>query len=87
MVTLRKLFFQEAWDTLTIVYVDEELEDEIHREVAQLLEISRSFSFPTTSFLEVGELAELLKMLSNPFYGRLGSRKRSLCGSSLFYER
>lgn len=61
MVNLRKLSFQEAWDTLTIFYVDEELEDEIDREVEQLLEISRSFSFPITSSLEVGDLAEVLR--------------------------
>ncbi|HEY84077.1 MAG TPA: hypothetical protein G4N96_03050 [Chloroflexi bacterium] len=38
----RKLTFQEAWDSSTIFFVDEELEDEIDEKVAGLLRLSQS---------------------------------------------
>jgi hypothetical protein len=38
----RKLTFQEAWDSSTIFFVDEELEDEIDEKVSALLRLSRS---------------------------------------------
>ena len=38
----RKLTFQEAWDSSTIFFVDEELEDEIDEKVSELLQLSRS---------------------------------------------
>ncbi len=38
----RKLSFQEAWDTSTIFFVDEELENEIDKKVAGLLRLSQS---------------------------------------------
>jgi ribosomal protein L29 len=39
---LRKLTFQEAWDSSTIFFVDEELENEIDEKVAELLRLSQS---------------------------------------------
>lgn len=38
----RKLTFQEAWDSSTIFFVGEELEDEIDEKVAELLRLSQS---------------------------------------------
>lgn len=38
----RKLTFQEAWDSSTIFFVDEELEDEIDEKVSELLRLSQS---------------------------------------------
>jgi hypothetical protein len=38
----RKLTFQEAWDSSTIFFVDEELEDEINEKVSELLHLSQS---------------------------------------------
>jgi hypothetical protein len=38
----RKLTFQEAWDSSTIFFVDDELEDEIDEKVSKLLHLSRS---------------------------------------------
>jgi len=40
MVTARKVSFQEAWDSSTVFYVDNELEDEIDREVERLLALA-----------------------------------------------
>lgn len=60
-VNLRKLSFQEAWDTLTIFYVDEELEDQIDQEVEKLLEIARNFGLVPASSLTTGALARLLQ--------------------------
>ncbi len=41
----RKLTFQEAWDSSTIFFVDEELEDEIDEKVSELLQLSKSSYF------------------------------------------
>lgn len=60
-VNLRKLSFREAWDTLAIFYVDEELEDQIDQEVEKLLEIARSFGVVPTSSLTTETLARLLR--------------------------
>ncbi len=38
----RKLTFQEAWDSSTIFFVDEELENEIDEKVAELWRLSQS---------------------------------------------
>lgn len=38
----RKLTFQEAWDSSTIFFVDDELEDEIDEKVARLLHLSQN---------------------------------------------
>ena len=38
----RKLTFQEAWDSSTIFFVDEELENEIDEKVSELLLLSQS---------------------------------------------
>ncbi|MCI0560870.1 MAG: hypothetical protein MN733_20490 [Nitrososphaera sp.] len=38
----RKLTFQEAWDSSTVFFVDEKLEDEIDEKVAELLRLSES---------------------------------------------
>mgnify|MGYP001245507949 CR=1 FL=1 len=41
-MSVRKLTFQEAWDSSTIFFVDEELENEIDEKVAALLNISQN---------------------------------------------
>ncbi len=38
----QKLTFQEAWDSATIFFVEEKLEDEIDVKVGRLLELSQS---------------------------------------------
>lgn len=38
----RKLTFQEAWDSSTVFFVDEALEDEIDDKVSDLLKLSQS---------------------------------------------
>jgi len=40
MATARKVSFQEAWDSATVFYVDEELEDEIDQDVEKLLALA-----------------------------------------------
>jgi hypothetical protein len=40
MAATRKITFQEAWDSATVFYVDNELEDEIDREVERLLALA-----------------------------------------------
>jgi len=42
MTQVRKLTFQETWDSSTIFFVDEELENEIDQEVAKLLTAAQS---------------------------------------------
>lgn len=44
----RKLTFQEAWDSSTIFFVDEELEDEIDEKVSDLLRLSQSSHIAAT---------------------------------------
>lgn len=41
-MTVRKLTFQEAWDSATVFFVNEELEDEIDDKVAELIRLSQS---------------------------------------------
>jgi hypothetical protein len=42
-LTPRKLSFEEAWDSITIFFVDDELEQEIDREVDHLLRLAEQY--------------------------------------------
>jgi hypothetical protein len=41
--TPRKLSFEEAWNSITIFYVDNELEQEIDQEVDRLLRLAEQY--------------------------------------------
>ncbi|PWH18939.1 MAG: hypothetical protein DDG59_04730 [Anaerolineae bacterium] len=57
---LHKLTFEEAWDTMTIFFVDESLETEIDRQVDEYLEISRRFRSEGQPSLEFTNLVSFL---------------------------
>ncbi len=57
----QKLTFQEAWDSSTIFFVDEELEDEIDAKVAKLLRLSQSSHISTTKKRTIEDIAAFLK--------------------------
>lgn len=57
----RKLSVQEAWDSLTIFFVDEELEDEIDREVDRLLQVARNLGLSEARSITPESLATLLR--------------------------
>lgn len=64
MPILRKLTFQEAWESATIFYVDEELEDEIDSEVAVLLGLSATSFFTNHTDMALEGLMDFSK--NNP---------------------
>ena len=57
----RKLTFQEAWDSSTIFFVDEELEDEIDEKVAELLRLSQSSYISGTKERSIEDIFAFLK--------------------------
>lgn len=60
MVTARKVSFQEAWGSSTVFYVDEELENEIDREVERLLALADDEAISGTSEINAQALASFL---------------------------
>ncbi len=59
--TPRKLSFEEAWNSLTIFYVDNELEQEIDQEVDRLLRLAEQYGVTEKSKMEPDSLAALLR--------------------------
>lgn len=57
----RKLSFQEAWNSMTIFFVDEDLEQEIDQEVERLLQIAERYGIPERSGGNPESLATLLR--------------------------
>lgn len=56
----RKLTFQEAWDSTTIFFVDNELEDEIDEKVAELLRLAQSPHLAPTASHSLNEILAFL---------------------------
>ncbi len=59
--TPRKLSFEEAWNSLTIFYVDDELEQEIDREVERLLRLAEQYGVTEKSVMTPDSLTLLLQ--------------------------
>lgn len=59
--TPRKLSFEEAWNSLTIFYVDDELEQEIDREVEHLLRLAEQYGVTEKSVMTPDSLTLLLQ--------------------------
>lgn len=57
----RKLTFQEAWDSSTIFFVDDELEDEIDVKVSELLRLSQSPHISATKKWTLEDIVAFLK--------------------------
>lgn len=60
MVEARKVTFQEAWDSSTVFYVDDELEDEIDQEVERLLALAEDEVVSGTAQIGAEKLAAFL---------------------------
>jgi len=58
--TLHKLTFQEAWETMTVFFVDEELEQEIDLQVEKYLEIFRRYRAADQQSFEPSNLITFL---------------------------
>lgn len=58
---VRKLTFQEAWDSSTIFFVDAELEDEIEAKVSELLRLSQSSHISATKERTLEDIVAFLK--------------------------
>lgn len=59
--TPHKLSFEEAWNSITIFYVDEELEREIDQEVDRLLRLAEQYGVTEKSIMGPDSLAALLR--------------------------
>ncbi len=59
--TPRKLSFEEAWNSITIFYVDDELEQEIDQEVDRLLRLAEQYGVTEKSMMGPDSLAALLQ--------------------------
>ena len=59
--TPRKLSFEEAWNSITIFYVDDELEQEIDQEVDRLLRLAEQYGVTEKSMMGPDSLAALLR--------------------------
>lgn len=59
--TLRKLSFDEAWNSITIFYVDDELEQEIDQEVERLLRLAEQYGVTEKTMMSPDSLAALLR--------------------------
>ncbi len=57
----RKISFQEAWDTTTIFFVDEELEAEIDNEVEALLQVAQDTRVAEGSPVDADSIAAFLQ--------------------------
>lgn len=62
----RKISFQEAWDSSTIFFIDEELEREIEAEIDALLETARCH---TPSQVSASQLVDFLTQQRNALHG------------------
>jgi len=60
MVVARKISFQEAWESATVFFVDNELEDEIDMEVESLLDLAKNQSISEDAPIEVDTIANFL---------------------------
>ncbi|MBU2610842.1 MAG: hypothetical protein KJ606_07850 [Chloroflexi bacterium] len=56
----RKISFEEAWDSATIFFVDEELEDEIDAEVESLLTVASDSRVSEDALMEIDSITEFL---------------------------
>lgn len=59
--TPRKLSFEEAWKSITIFYVDEDLEQEIEREIERLLHLAELCGVTEKTVKSPDSLADLLQ--------------------------
>jgi len=59
--TLHKLSFEEAWNSITIFFVDEELEQEIDQQVDRLLRLAEQYGVTEKSMMNPDSLAALLQ--------------------------
>jgi len=59
--TPRKLSLEEAWNSITIFYVDNELEQEIDQEVDRLLRLAEQYGVTEKSMMSPDSLAALLR--------------------------
>jgi len=60
MIDVRKISFQEAWDSSVVFFVDEQLEREIESEVETLLETARNQRVSETEEIKVVDIAAFL---------------------------
>ena len=60
MIEARKISFQEAWDSSTVFFVDEELEREIEAKVEALLETAENHRVSETAEINVADIASFL---------------------------
>lgn len=60
MIEARKISFQEAWDSSTVFFVDEELEREIEAKVEALLETAENHRVSETAEINVADIANFL---------------------------
>lgn len=56
-----KLSFEEAWESITIFFVDDELEQEIDQQVERLLRLAEQYGVTEKSILSPDSLASLLR--------------------------
>lgn len=61
MIEARKLTFQEAWESSTIFFVDEELENEIDEKVSKLLRLSQSPYLSNVTERTLDDIVEFLQ--------------------------
>ncbi len=59
-IPIRKLSFQEAWDTLTVFFVDESLEEEIDQKVNSLMKIADHYELYTNKTTYSNQLMSFL---------------------------
>lgn len=60
MVAARKISFQEAWESATVFFVDNELEDEIDMEVKSLLDLAKDQRISEDAQIEIDTVANFL---------------------------
>ncbi len=60
-MTVHKLTFQEAWNSATIFYVDEELENQIDAEVSALIQLSQTSAFSSQGEITIESLTDFIK--------------------------
>lgn len=60
-VLARKLSFQEAWETIIVFFVDEDLEREIDREVERLIKVAERHGIINTKLITPSSLAVFLR--------------------------
>ena len=65
MIGARKISLQEAWDSATVFFVDEVLEDEIDARVNALIETARDPRISETASISVNDIADFLGETDN----------------------